>query len=146
MSRPWYDKVVERTHARHGRVVAAADLAPALDVLLIFAVTLFVCSGLLYRPGIRVNLPPADRIDSLRGGILTLTVTENGEAYVQGDDLLPKAGSDLDYCLHDFKSAYPEGIVLINADENTRQKNIIKLLNQIRASGITKIAYGTRNN
>ena len=55
MPRPWYEKTLERTHKRHSRIMALADLSPVVDILFILAVTLFVCSGLVYRPGVAVS-------------------------------------------------------------------------------------------
>lgn len=144
MPRPWYQMVVDRTRQRHGRLTPLADLSPVVSVMLIFAVTLFVSSGMIHRPGIRVDLPEVSEPEALRGDILALTVTQEGEVYQEGEAAAAGSPERLAAVLKAFQAASPEGLVLINADSGCPQGRIVKLLEIIREAGLARIAYGTR--
>jgi biopolymer transport protein ExbD len=143
MPRPWYEKTLERTHKRHSRIMALADLSPVVDILFILAVTLFVCSGLVYRPGVSLSLPKYSEPDSIRGEVMTLTLTKEGDLYAEGDDLAPVGKERALELMERFRKNCPRGTVLIMADENARQKDMAELLKLIREAGIRKAAYAT---
>ena len=141
MPRPWYEKTLERTHKRHSRIMALADLSPVVDILFILAVTLFVCSGLVYRPGVAVSLPKNADPDSIRGEVMTLTLTKEGDLYAEGDDLLPVSHDRALELMEQFRKNCPSGTVLVMADEDARQKDMTEILKLIREAGIRKAAY-----
>ena len=143
MPRPWYTKTVERTHKRHSRIMALADLSPVVDILFILAVTLFVCSGLVYRPGVALSRPKNSDPDSIRGEVMTLTLTKEGDLYAEGDDLMPVSRERALELMEQFKKNCPSGTVLVMADEESKQKDMAEVLKLIREAGIGKAACAT---
>lgn len=140
MPRHWYEQTVATTRKRHARHVNLLDISPVVDILLILGVTLFVCSGLIYRPGVYVTLPTIQDPDAVRGDMTPLVLTENDEIYLE-DDVDPTPRSQVAQRLKPFLANDPEGTILLMADQNVKHQSIITLLETLREAGVKKIAY-----
>lgn len=140
MPRPWYEQTLNLTRRRHARLLNLLDMAPIVDILLILAVTLFVCSGLIYRPGVYITLPTIQDPDAVRGDMTPLVLTETEEIYLEGD-AEPTPKSQIAQRLKAFLSQDPEGTILLMADQNVKHQTIITLLETLREAGVKKIAY-----
>ena len=143
MARPWYEQTINQTHKRHARQVNLLDLSPIVDVLLILAVTLFVSSGLISRPGVLLTLPTVQDPDSIRGNITPITVTEQGEIYLEGD-ITATAKVDIPNRIKTFIQRDPEGTVLLQADMDTKHQTIVEILEILREAGVKNIAYAAK--
>ena len=140
MPRPWYEQTLNLTRTRHARLLNLLDMAPIVDILLILAVTLFVCSGLICRPGVRIDLPTVSDPDAIRGDMTPLVLTEQGEIYLE-DDSAPTPENQIGQRLKAFLERDPEGTVLLMADRNVKHQTIITLLETLREAGVKSIAY-----
>ncbi|MBO7543541.1 biopolymer transporter ExbD [bacterium] len=143
MARPWYEQTLKTTRQRHARLLNLLDISPVVDILLILAVTLFVCSGLIYRPGVRLTLPTIHDPDAIRGDMTPLIISESGEIYLEGE-LTPTEPGDIANKLKAFIANDPEGTVLIQADKSTKHQTIIEILETLREAGVKNIAYAAK--
>ena len=143
MARPWYEQTVNQTHKRHARQVNLLDLSPVVDILLLLAVTLFVSSSLISRPGVQLTLPTIQDPDSIRGNLTPITITEQGEIYLEGD-ITPTLKADIPAKIKTFIQQDPEGTILLQADKNTKHQTIIEILETLREAGVKNIAYAAK--
>ena len=140
MPRPWYEHSLDLTRKRHARLLNLLDMAPIVDILLILAVTLFVCSGLIYRPGVYLTLPTIQDPDAVRGDMTPIVLTENEEIYLEGE-AEPTPQSQIPAKIKPFLDQDPEGTILLMVDQGTKHQSVISLLETLREAGVKKIAY-----
>ena len=140
MPRPWYEHSLDLTRKRHARLLNLLDMAPIVDILLILAVTLFVCSGLIYRPGVYLTLPTIQDPDAVRGDMTPIVLTENEEIYLEGE-AEPTPRSQIQAKIKPFLDQDPEGTILLMVDQGTKHQSVISLLETLREAGVKKIAY-----
>ena len=140
MPRPWYEHSLKLTRNRHARLLNLLDMAPIVDILLILAVTLFVCSGLIYRPGVYITLPTIQDPDAVRGDMTPIVLTENEEIYLEGE-AEPTPQSQIPAKIKPFLDQDPEGTILLMVDQGTKHQSVISLLETLREAGVKKIAY-----
>ena len=140
MPRPWYEHSLDLTRKRHARLLNLLDMAPIVDILLILAVTLFVCSGLIYRPGVYLTLPTIQDPDAVRGDMTPIVLTENEEIYLEGE-AEPTPQSQIQTKIKPFLDQDPEGTILLMVDQGTKHQSVISLLETLREAGVKKIAY-----
>ena len=140
MPRPWYEHSLDLTRKRHARLLNLLDMAPIVDILLILAVTLFVCSGLIYRPAVRLELPVIQDPDAVRGDMTPIVLTENEEIYLEGE-AEPTPQNQIQAKIKPFLDQDPEGTILLMVDQGTKHQSVISLLETLREAGVKKIAY-----
>ncbi|MBR6462721.1 biopolymer transporter ExbD, partial [bacterium] len=135
MPRPWYEHSLDLTRKRHARLLNLLDMAPIVDILLILAVTLFVCSGLIYRPGVYLTLPTIQDPDAVRGDMTPIVLTENEEIYLEGE-AEPTPQSQIPAKIKPFLDQDPEGTILLMVDQGTKHQSVRSLLETLREAGV----------
>ena len=122
---------------------ARIEIIPLIDIIFFLLATFVMVSlAMVKNQGINVNLPVA-RTGSTqeRNAIVTITVTESGDIYLNKEkiniDLLPQH-------LKQLRANNPDLKVFINGDQKVYFGEAIKVLDEIRVMGITKVAIQTR--
>ena len=122
---------------------ARIEIIPLIDIIFFLLATFVMVSlAMVKNQGINVNLPVA-RTGSTqeRNAIVTITVTESGDIYLNKEkiniDLLPQH-------LKQLRANNPDLKVFINGDQKVYFGEAIKVLDEIRAMGITKVAIQTK--
>lgn len=92
--------------------------------------------------GISVNLPSAATgTPQERETAVTITVTKSGDVYLNQEKLAPGL---LLLRLKQLKTENPDMRVFINGDKEAYFGNAIQILDEVRSSGITKVAIQTK--
>jgi len=139
----WLEEVQVVSSTRLSRSLGAFELAPLVDVILMLVIFSLMVTGIIYTPGIQVDLPAVSESNIIRGRTLKLTVTKTEQVFIN-DDAAPVIIDEaiLSY-LNEYKKYHPEGTVLIKADYNVRHGYLMKLMELVRNSGLQKIAFET---
>ena len=122
---------------------ARIEIIPLIDVIFFLLATFVMVSlSMVKNQGISVNLPSAATATSQeRKAAVTITVTKSGDIYLNQEklalDLLPQ-------CLKQLKTENPDMRVFINGDNEAYFGNAIQILDEVRSSGITKVAIQTK--
>ena len=122
---------------------ARIEIIPLIDVIFFLLATFVMVSlSMVKNQGIRVNLPSAATGTSQeREAAVTITVTKSGDIYLNqaklAPDLLPQR-------LKQLKAENPDVRVFINGDKEAYFGNAIQILDEVRSSGITKVAIQTK--
>lgn len=122
---------------------ARIEIIPLIDVVFFLLATFVMVSlSMIKNQGIRVNLPSAvTGAPQEREVAVTVTVTKSGDIYLNQ----AKLTSDLlSLRLKQLKAENPDTKVLVNGDKDASFGNAIQILDEIRSSGITKVAIQTR--
>lgn len=122
---------------------ARIEIIPLIDVIFFLLATFVMVSlSMVKNQGISVNLPSAATGASQeREAAVTITVTKAGDIYLNQEklasDLLPRR-------LKQLKAENPDMRVFINGDKEAYFGSAIQILDEVRSSGITKVAIQTK--
>ena len=122
---------------------ARIEIIPLIDVVFFLLATFVMVSlSMIKNQGIRVNLPSAvTGAPQEREVAVTVTVTKSGDIYLNQ----AKLTSDLLFLrLKQLKAENPDTKVFVNGDKDASFGSAIQILDEIRSSGITKVAIQTR--
>ena len=122
---------------------ARIEIIPLIDVIFFLLATFMMISlSMIKNQGINVNLPTARTSSSEdRSKSVTITVTETGDVYLDKEKI---ALSELPQELKELKAQDPEIKVFINGDAKAYFESAIKVLDEVRRAGITKVAIQTK--
>ena len=122
---------------------ARIEIIPLIDVIFFLLATFLMISlSMIKNQGINVNLPTAHTSASEdRSKSVTITVTEPGDVYLDKEKI---AFSLLPQELKELKAQDPELKVFINGDAKAYFESAIKVLDDVRVAGITKVAIQTK--
>lgn len=122
---------------------ARIEIIPLIDVIFFLLATFIMVSlSMVKNQGISVNLPSAATgTPQEREEAVTITVTRSGDIYINQEKLdtglLPQR-------LKQLKTENPDIRVFINGDKEAYFGNAIQILDEVRSSGITKVAIQTK--
>lgn len=122
---------------KHARI----EIIPLIDIMFfLLASFMMVSLSQTHMKGIRVNLPSPNSQPQQpqQKDYVSIRVTEGGLIYfdnapVVDDEVLPR--------LYQLHKANPEIKVSISAEQAALHGDVIRVLDRVRSSGITKIGY-----
>jgi biopolymer transport protein ExbD len=122
---------------------ARIEIIPLIDVIFFLLATFMMLSiSMIKNQGIHVNLPAArTSATEDRSKSVTITVTETGDVYLDKEKM---PSSALPFQLKKLKALDPELKVFINGDAKAYFESAIKVLDEVRLAGITKVAIQTK--
>lgn len=122
---------------------ARIEIIPLIDVIFFLLATFVMVSlSMVKNQGISVNLPSAATgAPQEREASATITVTKAGDIYLNQAKLAPDL---LSQRLKRLKAENPDVRVFINGDKEAYFGNAIQILDEVRSSGITKVAIQTK--
>ncbi len=122
---------------------ARIEIIPLIDIIFFLLATFVMISlSMVKNQGINVNLPTARTSASEdRSKSVTITVTETGDVYLDKEKITL---SVLPQQLKELKAQDPQLKVFINGDAKAYFENAIKVLDEVRLAGITKVAIQTK--
>lgn len=122
---------------------ARIEIIPLIDVIFFLLATFVMVSlSMVKNQGISVNLPSAATgTPQGREVAVTITITKSGDIYLNQEKL---ATGLLPRRLKQLKTENPDMRVFINGDKEAYFGNAIQILDEVRSSGITKVAIQTK--
>jgi biopolymer transport protein ExbD len=119
---------------------ARIEIIPLIDIMFfLLASFMMVSLSQVHMKGMKVNLPTGVSGETQnKREYISLSVDKDGYFYfdkeqIDFDKVLPK--------LQAIYAASPDAKVFVRGDRDALHGNVIRLLNQIRASGYNKIAF-----
>jgi biopolymer transport protein ExbD len=122
---------------KHARI----EIIPLIDIMFfLLASFMMVSLSQTHMKGIRVNLPGPNTQPQQNPNkdYVSIRVTEGGLVYfdnapINDDQILPR--------LYEMHKANPDTKVSISAEQQALHGDVIRLLDRVRSSGLTKIGY-----
>ncbi|HXV19323.1 MAG TPA: biopolymer transporter ExbD [Candidatus Omnitrophota bacterium] len=132
-----------RIPAPAGRKKARIEIIPLIDVVFFLLATFVMVSlSMVKNEGIAVNLPSAATSSAQdRKASATITVAEDGSLYLNQEKI---ASGELHGRLEVLRKNDPELKVFINGDEAADFGAAVRVLDEVRKMGITKVAIQTK--
>ncbi len=131
-----------RSHYLGGEEKARIEIIPMIDIMM-FLLVFFMLATLkmIQGAGIKLDLPQSSTAEQLQQTVkVSIGVTKTDQLYLDAKQITP-----------DELSAHLQGLVreskkvdvAIAGDEGTSYKNIVKVMDLVRAAGISSVALAT---
>ena len=118
------------------------NLTPMLDVVFIMLIFFIVTASFIKESGIDVNRPDAPTSERVEDANILVAISSNDEIYMDRRLIDPRA---VRANIERLKIEYPEGSVIIQADQRSRSGLLVEAMDQIRLAGVTNISIAAKN-
>ena len=120
---------------------AEIKIAPLIDMVFILLIFFIVTTSFVSETGISIEKPSATTGKDLQGETLFVGVTSSGEIYVSGQRI---GLFTLKPILENKLRNQPKLSVVLVADKTVPAEVIVRVMDEVRLSGINKIALSTK--
>ncbi|KPD20420.1 ExbD/TolR family protein [Idiomarina abyssalis] len=119
---------------------SAIDMTPMLDVVFIMLIFFIVTASFVKEAGIDVNRPDtATAVQKDRANIL-IAISENNEIWIDKRQVDVRA---VQANIERLYAENPQGSVVIQADEESNTRVLIKVMDAARAAGVYDVSVAT---
>lgn len=118
-------------------VIWGINVTPMVDIVLVLLIIFMVTTSHIVRQQIEVDLPRAASGESEVESTLTLTVTEEGDYYLDGDAITLEKLAPL---VRETVDEEPNSRAIIAADRDVKYGRVIDLIDLIKANGLETFA------
>ena len=115
----------------------AVNLTPMLDVVFIMLIFFIVTASFVKEAGIDVNRPDAATAERKERGNILVAITENGQIWINKRQVDPRAVRANIERMH---AENPQGSVVIQADENSRNGLLVQVMDAARLAGVYEVS------
>lgn len=123
------------------RVRGLLQVAPWVDVTLLFVLFLVIHSSFVLQPGIVLDLPRSSASGGARFGALVVTIAGNGLIFYDDERIsLDGLASAL---ARDAKKD-PENTLIIEADGRVEHRTLVTIYDHAAAAGLKRVLLSTR--
>jgi biopolymer transport protein ExbD len=119
---------------------ARIEIVPLIDIMFfLLASFMLVSLSMVNMKSVKVNLPTATSASiDLKKDYVDISVDESGSAFL---DKKPMASNELAAALTQLSRENPKLRVFISGDRDTRNGDMIHVLDLVRQAGIDKVAF-----
>ena len=125
-----------RRYSQQAEEEPGIDLTPMLDVVFIMLIFFIVTSSFIKESGIEVNRPQADSASSQEKGNILIAVTADGQVWL--DKQVVDVRSVRAH-VERMRQEQPEGVVVVQADQDARTGLVVKVMDQARLAGVQDV-------
>ncbi len=125
-----------RRYSQQAEEEPGIDLTPMLDVVFIMLIFFIVTSSFIKESGIEVNRPQADSASSQEKGNILIAVTADGQVWL--DKQIVDVRSVRAH-VERMRQEQPEGVVVVQADQDARTGLVVKVMDQARLAGVEDV-------
>jgi biopolymer transport protein ExbD len=126
-----------RRQNRHDDEESDINLTPMLDVTFIMLIFFIVTSSFVKEAGIEVNKPAAATAERKERGNILVAITETGQIWI---DKRPVDVRAVRANIERLHAENPQGGVVIQADENSKNGLLVKVMDAAREAGVHDVS------
>ncbi len=129
-----------RIHNTSKGIISEINMIPLIDVILIILIIFMIITPFFSNPHIKVNLPKTSLLPdtiSSNSKVITVTVKNNGETYVDGRKIL-----DLEKELIIKMAKANEKVVLVEAEKDVSIQKVVSVLDTAKKLGAERVGIG----
>ena len=115
----------------------AVNLTPMLDVVFIMLIFFIVTASFVKEAGIDVNRPSAATAERKEKGNILVAISENNQIWIDRRQVDPRA---LRANLERMHAENPNGAVVIQADEESKNKLLVQVMDAARTVGVKNVS------
>ncbi|MBI5139372.1 biopolymer transporter ExbD [Candidatus Nomurabacteria bacterium] len=124
-------------NASDEELISNINVTPLVDVVLVLLVIFLITAPVIYQSAIKVQLPKAMSGEAGLKSPLQFIITQNGDIFCGSEKM---DWSFLGKRLAEQKNLYTNQTAMISADEKTPHGLVIKLMDLLRQSGLSRFA------
>ncbi len=126
-------------HSPHDdeEIISTINITPLVDIFLVLLIIFMITSSVLDQQEIKINLPKAAHAGSEAPKASGLVMDKNRNLFLDG------VPSDSTQVISELRSAVakdPDHQVLIAADQDVAYREVVRLIDMVRGSGIVRYA------
>ncbi len=118
------------------------DMTPMLDIVFIMLIFFIVTTSFVKESGIDVNKPQASTATHDKKTNIIIGINQMGEVWIDKHPVDIRAVRTTVERLH---ADTPEGSVIITADKKSETGILVKVMDQVKLAGISKISIGANS-
>lgn len=118
------------------------NITPLTDVFLVLVIILLITAPLIQNTGLKVELPTSasdDKSDQKKS--LVVAIDNQGKFSVNGTVV---AENDLLSTLRKEAQISGQKVLIVQADADARQKNVVKVMDAARQAGLERLVVATQ--
>jgi biopolymer transport protein ExbD len=116
---------------------AEVNLTPMLDVVFIMLIFFIVTASFVKEAGIDVNRPNAATAERKEKGNILVAISADNQIWIDRRQVDPRA---LRANIERMHSENPHGAVVIQADEESKNKLLVQVMDAARSAGVTNVS------
>jgi biopolymer transport protein ExbD len=124
--------------AQDDDIVASINVTPLVDITLVLLIVFMVTAKIIAQQGIPMDLPKAASAGATQT-VFTVSVDKEGHVFADGRGLTNDR--ELRSAAKAAMAANPETRTVIQADGAASHASVLHTMDELRESGITKIAF-----
>jgi biopolymer transport protein ExbD len=113
------------------------NLTPMLDVVFIMLIFFIVTASFVKESGIDVNRPDAATAEKKERGNILIAITDTGQIWIDKRQVDPRA---LQANIERLHAENPQGAVVIQADEDSKNKYLVQAMDAARLAGVKNVS------
>jgi biopolymer transport protein ExbD len=113
------------------------DLTPMLDVVFIMLIFFIVTTSFVKEAGIEVSRPSAATAEKKDKASIFVGISESGDIWIDKRKIDIRSVRANIERLH---AETPEGSIVVQADKGSKTGTLVRVMDQIRAAGVTAIS------
>ena len=118
-------------------MITDINVTPLVDIILVVLIIFMLTANLIAKQAIEVDLPQAATGEGTEPTTLALTLTKEGDLYLNG---APTDEAALKAYLPQVVEADPKAQAVIAADKSVSHGRVVRLIDLIRQLGVYKFA------
>lgn len=124
----------------HDEEISEINITPLVDIMLVLLIV-FMLAMPVFTSSININLPTSSQTKIVEAPtLINLSVDSQGNYYFKEQKV---SLEELNQLLNDEYKVDPKLVVAIRADKSVSYEFVMRLLDQIRRVGVTKIGFVT---
>jgi biopolymer transport protein ExbD len=112
-------------------------MTPMLDIVFIMLIFFIVTASFTKESGVDVNRPSASTAEVKERGNIMVAITDNGQIWIDNRQVDPRA---LRANIERLHAENPQGAVVIQADENSKNKLLVEVMDAARMAGVYNVS------
>lgn len=125
-------------HDDDDRIMSEINIVPLVDIMLVLLITFMMVSTMVDFSAIHVELPKAATAEDAKDKSFSIVISKDGNYFISGEPV--STIDDLKLGIEHQKMQNPQIQAVISADKSVTHGQVIKVLDLIRRSKITKYA------
>ncbi len=113
------------------------NMTPMLDVVFIMLIFFIVTASFVKESGIEVNRPDAATAEKKERGNILVAISETGQIWIDKRQVDPRA---LRANIERLHAENPQGAVIIQADEESKNKLLVQVMDAARLAGVDNVS------
>lgn len=122
--------------------ISGINVTPLVDVVLVLLIIFLITAPVLYQSAIKVQLPSAKSGEGAKKSPIEFTITKEGELLWNSEKL---AWDQIPKKLKTLSGNITEESAVINADQAATHGTVVRLMDILRQSGVTRFAMNVLN-